>query len=511
MESKSDQLTAKEAGILLISVCIVGFCTIIYELLIGAVSSYFLGDSIKQFSIVIGLSMTSMGIGTLISRFITKHLISIFAGVEILLAIIGGLSVPILYFAYMSETFYYPIMCLTILAIGTLIGLEIPILTRIMETYYDLKHNISNVLSLDYLGSFAATLIFPFVMVPFLGLFNTSVATGMLNLIVGVINLYWFQNRLLKRQKMKLYISSAVVCIGLIVMFIQSVNVVKFWEKSIYNDRVFYSKKTQYQQLVMTKRKDDLRLYIDGNVQFSSIDEFRYHELLTHIPLSIVANRENVIILGGGDGLAAREILKYKDVKKITLVDLDPAMTELSKKDKLISKLNEGSLSNPKVHVVNDDAYKYIEESNEYYDVIIIDLPDPNNTALARLYSKEFYQNVRNHLSKTGIVVTQASSPFFSPEAFWCINETMKSAGFEHTYPYHGYVPSFGDWGFVMASNINYDINKFKISVKTRYLTDDVFRSSFVFGKDLMRENIKPSTLDKPTISEYYLSGWKYW
>ncbi len=209
MESKSDKLTAKEAGILLISVCIVGFCTIIYELLIGAVSSYFLGDSIKQFSIVIGLSMTSMGIGTLISRFITKHLISIFAGVEILLAIIGGFSVPILYFAYMSETFYYPIMCLTILAIGTLIGLEIPILTRIMETYYDLKSNISNVLSLDYLGSFAATLVFPFIMVPFLGLFNTSVATGMLNLIVGGINIYWFQNRLLKRQKTKLYISSA--------------------------------------------------------------------------------------------------------------------------------------------------------------------------------------------------------------------------------------------------------------------------------------------------------------
>ena len=294
-------------------------------------------------------------------------------------------------------------------------------------------------------------------------------------------------------------------------MFIYSSNVVKFWEKSIYNDRVFYSKKTQYQQLVMTKRKDDLRLYIDGNVQFSSIDEFRYHELLTHIPLSIVANRDNVIILGGGDGLAAREILKYKDVKKITLVDLDPAMTELSKNDKHISKLNEGSLSNPKVHIVNDDAYKYIEECNEYFDVIIIDLPDPNNTALARLYSKEFYQNVKNHLSKTGIIVTQASSPFFSPEAFWCINETIKSAGFEHTYPYHGYVPSFGDWGFVMASNINYDVNKFKLTVKTKYLTEDVFRSSFVFGKDLMRENIKPSTLDKPTISEYYLSGWKYW
>ena len=297
-----NKLSSKEAVILLLSVFIVGFCTIIYELLIGSISSYFLGDSIRQFSIVIGLTMTAMGLGTLISRMINKNLIYYFILIEVVLAIVGGLCVPILYFAYTVESIYYPIMILLILLIGGLIGLEIPLLTRIMEKYYNLKDNISNVLSLDYLGAFIATIVFPFVLLPFLGVFESSIFAGFLNLVVAIINFIWFKDKILRKRAVKLISLMVLICVFLAGFFLFSKEVVKYWENNIFEDRVIYSKQTPYQKLVMTKNKEDIRLFIDGNVQFSSIDEYRYHELLIHIPLNLVNHRENILILGGGDG-----------------------------------------------------------------------------------------------------------------------------------------------------------------------------------------------------------------
>ena len=284
-----------------------------------------------------------------------------------------------------------------------------------------------------------------------------------------------------------------------------------YLENSMYDDRVIFSKQTINQKLIITKNKEDVRLFIDGNVQFSTIDEYRYHEPLIHIPMNLVKHRENVLILGGGDGLAAREILKYSDVKKITVVDLDKEMTDLAVKNTVMAELNEGSFKSPKVEILNEYAFKFLENSKQYFDVIIIDLPDPNNSALARLYSKEFYKVVKQKLARDGVVVTQASSPFFSPEAFWCINETMKSAGFKYTKPYHSYVPSFGDWGFVLGANKKIDENKIEINVPIKYIDKGIIKDFFYIPKDVRRENIKVSTLNDPQILHYYLSGWKYW
>lgn len=511
MENKKKILTSKESVILLLSVFVVGFCTIIYELLIGSVSSYFLGDSIKQFSLVIGLTMTAMGLGTLISRLVKENLIYWFIFIEIVLAVVGGLCVPILYFSYMCEPVYYPVMFVLIMLIGGLIGLEIPLLTRIMETYYDLRNNISNVLSLDYLGAFIATLAFPFLLLPLMGIFESSVFAGLLNLIVGIINFYWFKDKITFKRRAKLRVSAVLVLLLLIGMFICSKGLMKYWENNIFDDRVVFSQQTKYQKLVMTKNKEDIRLFIDGNVQFSSVDEHRYHELLVHVPLSLAKHRENILVLGGGDGLAAREILKYKDVKNITVVDLDRDMTDLAKNNRIVKELNEGSFFNSKVHIINEDAFKYVENANEYFDVIIVDLPDPNNSSLARLYSREFYKLVRKKLAKEGLLVTQSTSPYFSSEAYWCVKETLKAAGYKHISPYHVYVPSFGDWGFMLASNVKYDLNKFSLSVPTKYLDKDTFKKAFVIEKDIQRKGIKYSTMDKPAILDYYLQGWRYW
>ena len=506
-----NKLSSKEAVILLLSVFIVGFCTIIYELLIGSISSYFLGDSIRQFSIVIGLTMTAMGLGTLISRMINKNLIYYFIFIEVVLAIVGGLCVPILYFAYTVESIYYPIMILLILLIGGLIGLEIPLLTRIMEKYYNLKDNISNVLSLDYLGAFIATIVFPFVLLPFLGVFESSIFAGFLNLVVAVINFIWFKDKILRKRAVKLISLMVLICVFLAGFFLFSKEVVKYWENNIFEDRVIFSKQTPYQKLVMTKNKEDIRLFIDGNVQFSSIDEYRYHELLIHIPLNLVNHRENILILGGGDGLAAREILKYDDVKNITVVDLDKEITDLAKNQRILRDLNKDSFNNPKVNIINDDAFKFLENTDKFYDVIIIDLPDPNNSSLARLYSREFYKLVKKKLAYQGVMVTQSTSPFFSPEAYWCINESVKAAGFNQTYPYHIYVPAFGDWGFIMGSNIKLDVDKINIDVETRFIDNEVIKNAFKLEKDVQKDNIQYSTLDRPKILEYYLNGWRYW
>lgn len=511
MENKKKILTSKESAILLLSVFVVGFCTIIYELLIGSVSSYFLGDSIKQFSLVIGLTMTAMGLGTLISRLVKSNLIYWFILIEILLAVVGGLSVPALYFSYMCEPVYYPVMFVLIMLIGGLIGLEIPLLTRIMETYYDLRNNISNVLSLDYLGAFVATLAFPFLLLPLMGIFESSIFAGFLNLVVGIMNFYWFKDKITFKRRAKLKVSAVLILLLLIGFFICSKSLMKYWENNIFDDKVIFSKQTKYQKLVMTRNKEDIRLFIDGNVQFSSVDEHRYHELLIHVPMSLAKHRENILVLGGGDGLAARELLKYKEVKNITVVDLDRDMTDLAKTNRIIKEQNQGSFLNPRVKIINSDAFKYIENSDKIFDIIIIDLPDPNNSSLARLYSREFYKLVKKKLAKQGLVVSQSTSPYFSPEAYWCVNETFKAAGYKYTYPYHVYVPSFGDWGFIMASDVKYDINNFKLGVETKYLDNETYKKAFVIEKDIKRNNIKFSTLDKPAILDYYLQGWRYW
>ncbi len=500
-----------EILILLISVMVVGLCTIIYELLIGSISSYFLGDSVMQFSLTIGLAMTAMGFGTYLSRLIKKNLIRNFIIVEIWLGLIGGLCVPILYAAFAFTDIYYPIMITLVFAIGILIGLEIPLLTRILEKHYPLQLNISNVLSVDYFGALIATLLFPFFLLPFFGIFNTSLITGLINLVIAGLNLWWFKDKLENKTTKKLSYKTASMAAVLLIGIIFSQKLIFGWESSIYADRIIISKQSKYQKVILTKYKNDLRLFLDGNLQFSSVDEHRYHEPLVHIPLNIAPHKEKVLVLGGGDGLVARELLKYPEIKEIVLVDLDPFITKLALNNELLKKLNNNSFNNPKVKIINTDAFKFLESNNDLFDVIIADLPDPNNTSIARIYSKEFYKLVNKKLSKTGIFVTQSTSPFFAPKAFWCINQTIQSSGFKNIYPYHVYIPSFGDWGFNLALNWKPDLNNINLSKETKYLSNEIVKTLFVFPKDSKVKDIKPSSLNNPIVLDYYLDGWKNW
>lgn len=502
--------TKKQSASLIYCAFIAGLCSIIYELLIATTVSYFLGDSVKFFSITIGIYMAAMGVGSFVSKYIDKQLLKKFISAELLLGLFGGLSVPALYFAYAYTNQFILVYISFTVIIGFLIGLEIPFLTRLMQDYNSLKFNIANILSFDYAGALIATLAFPFLLLPFLGVYQSSLFFGLINMSIGFVVILAFKDKV--KNDLRFFITITIIFTAIIIaMIIFSNSALKHWNKGLYRDRVVHSEQSKYQKIVLTKFKDDVRLFLDGNLQFSSIDEHRYHESLIDVPLS-VHNKpvRRVLLLGAGDGLAVRQLLKYPQIEEIVLVDLDQKIIDLSKNNSHILKLNQNSLSDDKVKIIISDAFTFLTENNKPFDFIINDLPDPNNTTLARLYSQQFYQMLRNNLNEDGIFVTQATSPYFATDAFWSIVKTVKSSGFNYVYPYHALVPSFGDWGFVMASSYNKEINSPNIKPTTKFLSQNNFKNLFIFPEDINNLNdIKVNQLDKPILLNYYIKGWK--
>lgn len=507
-----DTALRRQKAVLIGSVLVAGLCSLIYELLISTTVSYFLGDSIRQFSVTIGVYMASMGLGSWLSRWLHRDLLRVFIGVEILLGLVGGLCVPLLYLAYAYTDLIQAVMILLIITVGTLTGLEVPLLTRLLQRDDILARNLSTVLSLDYLGALLATLAFPFLLLPAFGVFQTSLAFGLINVGVGFVNLWFFAPQLDLPRRRLLNSYAIVVSIFLAVLLVFSKGLLNHWTDHLYSDRIVYREQTPYQNIVLTQYKDDLRLFLDGNLQFSSLDEYRYHEALTHLPLTQHPKPRQVLLLGGGDGLVVRELLAYPSIESITVVDLDPAVIDLARTDPRVLALNHGSLNDPRVQIVTIDAMVYLEDSKRHYDVIIADLPDPNNVSLARLYSREFYRLVRLHLSPNGVFVTQATSPYYATRAFWSIVKSVQAAGFARVAPYHVLVPSFGVWGFVYASQNPAPVIPRKPQVPTRFLTRSVIAEALTFENDLhSRQPIQVSSLDRPVVYRYYLDGWAYW
>lgn len=502
----------RQKRLLIGSILIAGLCSIIYELLISTTASYFLGDSIRQFSITIGVYMAAMGIGSWLSRWVNGNLLLSFIVVELALGLVGGLCVPFLYLAYAYTDLVQSVIIVLILLVGTLTGLEVPLLTRVLERQDILAKNLSNVLSLDYLGALLATIAFPFLVLPVLGVFQASLVFGLLNIGLGLLNLWYFAPQLALPKRRVVAWSGGTVTAFLVLLLVFSQGLLSQWSSSLYSDRIVHREQTPYQTIVMTQYKDDLRLFLNGNLQFSSIDEYRYHEALVHIPLSQHSSPKRILLLGAGDGLATRELLKYPEVESITLVDLDPAMVELASHDPRLLTLNRGALRDPRVSTVAKDAMIFLRDSDQRFDLILADLPDPNNVSLARLYSREFYKLVRRHLAPGGIFTTQATSPYYATEAFWSIVASLEAADFSAVTPYHIQVPSFGEWGFVYAREGGRALKPAQIKVKTRFLDQNVLEEALTFERDLYpKDEIHVSSLDRPTVHDYYLDGWSYW
>ncbi|TAE83372.1 MAG: polyamine aminopropyltransferase [Alphaproteobacteria bacterium] len=488
-----------------------GLCSIIYELLIATTASYFLGDSVKFFSLTIGIYMASMGVGTLMSKYIEHRLLIRFVQIELILALLGGLSIPLLYLAYAYTDLFLVCYVFFTIVIGVLIGLEIPFLTRLMDRYVQLNVTIATILSFDYFGALIATMAFPFILLPLIGVYQSSLLFGFVNMSIGFAVLWIFHDEIGKRAPLLKKITVALtVLLGGMMLF--SHYFLEHWDQSLYEDRIVFSDQSQYQRIILTKDRDDIRLYLDGNLQFSSIDEYRYHEALVHIPFAVrLMPMHRVLLLGAGDGLAVRELLRYEEIEEIIVVDLDEKMVHLGINNPYVTSLNQQSLHSKKVRIVNADAFGFLQENQQLFDLIIADLPDPNNNGLARLYSKQFYQLIKNNLGAGGMMVTQATSPYFAPQAYWSIAKTVQAAGFVHMYPYHAHVPSFGEWGFVLASQEKLKKEQPKLDVSTRYVDHANFAKFFVFDKDTLVSDVEVNQLDKPIVLDYYLSGWEYY
>lgn len=538
-ESVSPTETNKWAEfVLLFSVCLIATCAIIYELIIAAVSSYLLGNSVYQFSVTIGLFMSSMGLGSYLSRYFSRCLVNRFILIEIAIALIGGISSAALfntYIFYESAAVYLVVMFILITSIGTLVGLEIPILTRIIGQYDSLRVTLSNVLAFDYIGALIGSVIFPLILLKYTGLVQSAFIVSLLNVFVAGLLLFQYWKSVEGRY---LLIFATVLTSGsLAVAAMYSTDIDNWLESKLYRDHVQLSKQSRYQKIVLTKRdgqkdllsaddtivepsglevtnrRKDLRLFIDGNLQFSSVDEYRYHEALVHPAMNLADKRANVLILGGGDGLAAREVLRYPEVKRIVLIDIDPEITKVCSSYPEIVELNQGSLLNAKVTVINQDAYKFVEWGyhNQKFDVVIIDLPDPNRESLSKLYSVTFYRLIGNILNAKGVIVTQSTSPFFSRDAFWCIHHTIEEAEL-YTYAYHLDIPSMGDWGFNLSAKTSHEIKKIRLSVETNFLTNSLIQAMFQFGKDVNELETKINSLLKPVLMFYYEDqNWRYY
>jgi spermidine synthase len=440
---------------LLASVFVVAACGLVYELAAGALASYLLGDSILQFSTVIGCYLFAMGVGSWLSRFFERQLPAHFLRIELLVALAGG-ALPALLFltnAYMPGAFRFLLYSM-VGVVGILVGLEIPLVMRILKREVALKDLVSQVLTFDYLGALAVSVAFPLVLVPQLGLIRTGLLFGLLNAAVAFWTLWVF------RHELRHFAAHAWACLltvgALAAGFLVADQITTLAEDKFYHDRIVLAATSPYQRIVVTQGRTGHKLFLNGNLQFAERDEYRYHEALVHPAMSAFGAPRRVAVLGGGDGMAVREILKYPSVESVTLVELDPNMTSLFANDPAMAALNAGALSSPKLHIVNTDAFKWLQGDGnaepEMFDVIIVDFPDPTNFSIGKLYTNSFYSLLSQRLSVSGYAVIQTTSPLVARQSFWTVAATIESVGL-HATPYHANVPSFGEWGYIIASH----------------------------------------------------------
>ncbi|MBX7208182.1 MAG: polyamine aminopropyltransferase [Verrucomicrobiaceae bacterium] len=490
--------------LLLLSVFAIATCGLVYELIAGTLASYLLGDSVTQFSTIIGVYLFAMGVGSWLSRFIRGDLIAFFIRVEFLIALIGGCSAAVLFLLFgWAASFRIPLYGIVFL-IGVQVGTEIPLLLRILEGRFAFKDLVSNVFSFDYVGALLASLLFPLVLVPHLGLVRSAFLFGLINAAVGILALVMLKDEI--QRPRGLWITGGVVTAVLLAGILQGDAITRWGEYAAFSDPVIFAKSTPYQRIVITKNRDDLRLFLNSNLQFSSRDEYRYHEALVHPGLSSLPDARRVLILGGGDGLAAREVLRYPRIKSITLVDLDPAMTRLFSSQEMLRAQNNGSLTSPKLHIENADAFTWLAAKREPFDFVIIDFPDPSNFSLGKLYTTSFYQRLAQSMSPAAALVVQSTSPYVARKSFWCVDATLRSCGFQ-TRPYHALVPSFGEWGYILASK-EAITTQLALPDGLRFVNAEVVDQMFRFPPDMARVDTDINRLNNQALVRYFDDEW---
>jgi len=510
----SERRFGPEQLVLLAAAVLISACGLVYELVAGALASYLIGDTLTRFSTVIGAYLFAMGGGAWLARYLRGDALARFIEIEIAAGVVGGFSAMLLFAAFAANALFQPLLYVLVLAVGLLVGIEIPLLLRLLRADFGFEDLVSRVLSLDYIGALLASLIFPLWLVPQLGLVRTGLAFGLLNILVAFATLWIFRRRL---RAPNLWLAAGFSFAALATGFALAERFARNAEERLYRGEVVFAEQTPYQRVALLQRGSTVRLYLNGRLQFSSRDEYRYHEALVHPALAALPRPRRVLILGGGDGLALREILRYPSIESVTLVDIDAQVTTLFRENTHLKKINSNSLNDTRVKIENDDAWRWLEAraaggaGQAPFDAIFMDLPDPSNYALGRLYSAPFFRLLVRQLAPYGLIATQATSPVAAREAYWCIVATLESAGL-HTAPYHTLVPSFGDWGFVLASREQLqDRHHFapRLPESLSFLTPEILPTLFVFSPDVGPLAVEANRLDTQALVSYYDRGWR--
>jgi spermidine synthase len=501
--------------LILLATLLCAICGFVYELVIVAMGTVLLGSSTAQTALVLGTFVAAMGVGSWIATKLPRSRpIEFFVAVEAVVALLGGLSAMALFAAFAWLDLYEPTVRALSIALGVLVGAEIPLLTAIIgriraETA---DRTVGTLLAADYVGAFVVGLAFPLWLLPAVGRIDAALIFGAVNVVGGALVL-WLMRRQVSRRAGG-WLAAALAGV-LAVLAYAGAGAQGFEVRArqvLYDDPIAHTEQTRHQEITLTRSRDgrDLRLFLNGDLQFSSLDEHRYHEALVHPAMA--GDRRRVLVLGGGDGLALREVLRYPDVEEVVEVELDPRMLELARSRPELRALNRGAMDDPRVRVVAADAFKWLREGSERFDVVIADFPDPDSEDLAKLYSTELYSLVaRRHLTPEGRMVVQSGSPYFAPEAFWGIEASVLAAGLA-AVPYHVDVPSFGDWGFVLArAGAPPELALSAPPPGLRFLDAEVLEAARIFPRDRSREryDVRPSTLDRPAIVEYSRRGWR--
>jgi spermidine synthase len=494
---------------LLASVFVVAACGLVYELAAGALASYLLGDSILQFSTVIGAYLFAMGIGSWLSRYFERQLVGHFLRIELLVGLVGGLMPAALFALHtLAPSSFRLALYALVLVVGMLVGLEIPLVMRILKRHfsarYALKDLVSQVLTFDYLGALAVAVAFPLLLVPQLGLIRTGLAFGLANALVALWALVLFRGEL---RRLRAHAAAcALTLLALVAAFAAADRVTHWAEDRFYGDQIVYSESSPYQRVVVTSSQAGVRLFLNGNLQFHSRDEYRYHEALVHPAMAAHGAPRRVLVLGGGDGMATREVLKHPGVEQVTLVELDPHMTRLFAEQPMLRRLNGDALHSPKVRIVNADGFGWLERSDERFDVIVVDFPDPTNFSIGKLYTTSFYQLIDEHLNAGGYAVVQTTSPLIARQSFWTVAATIEAVGLTAT-PYHAHVPSFGEWGFIVASRRPLRMPT-ALPAGMRFLSIDGLPALFQFPPDMARVPAEPNRLSNQVLVQTFEREW---
>lgn len=494
-------------ALLLAAVAACAACGIIYELALLTLSASLDGGGIVATSLIVAGYIAALGVGALLAKPLLAHAALGFIAVEALLGVVGGLSAAALYvvFAFLDGSVGSTwVLAVSTALIGGLVGAEVPLLMTLLQRGRtagpaDAGRTLANLNAADYLGALLGGLVWPFLLLPQLGMIRGAAAIGMINLAAAAVVAIFLLRQVVSARQLALALCALAAALALLAtLLLRSADVETTSRQRLYADPIIAYRHTPYQEIVVTRRGDDTRLYLDGGLQFSTRDEYRYTESLVYPALGNGAR--SVLVLGGGDGLAARELLRQPGISRIVQVELDPAVIEIARTT--LRAANGGSLDNPRVRVLTGDAMAWLRGPNpDRFDAVIVDLPDPDTPVLGRLYSTEFYALAARALAPGGLLVVQAGSPFSTPTAYWRTVSTIRAAGYAVT-PYHVHVPTFGDWGFVLAQRGDTPPAP-KVppdAPPLRFLDQRVLQAAVVFSGDVGPRPLEPSTLDNPRI-----------